>query len=108
MRFKPHKPSLFGETLASLTEEVIAAGYPPYRAKQIMEWIYKRRVDSWDAMRNLPKNFRNWLDANFILYPSKSLLNKRSDDVTQKFLLQLEDGSLIETVLIRPYKHGLN
>ena len=107
MRFKPHKPSLFGETLDSLTEEVIAAGYPPFRAKQIMEWIYKRRVDSWDAMSNLPKNFRNWLDANFILYPSKSLLNKRSEDVTQKFLLQLEDGSLIETVLIRAPQTGV-
>ena len=107
MRFKPHKPSLFGETLDSLTEEVIAAGYPPFRAKQIMEWIYKRRVDSWDAMSNLPKDFRNWLDANFILYPSKSLLNKRSDDVTQKFLLQLEDGSLIETVLIRAPQTGV-
>lgn len=107
MRFKPHKPSLFGETLDSLTEEVLAAGYPAYRAKQIMEWIYKRRVDAWDAMSNLPKDLRNWLDANFILYPSKSLLNKRSEDVTQKFLLQLEDGSLIETVLIRAPQTGV-
>ena len=72
-----------------------------------MEWIYKKRVDSWDAMSNLPKNFLNWLDANFILYPSKSLLNKRSEDVTQKFLLQLEDGSLIETVLIRAPQTGV-
>jgi 23S rRNA (adenine2503-C2)-methyltransferase len=107
VRFTPQKPSLFGETLESLKARVEASGYKAFRAKQVMEWLYKKRVDSWDAMSNLPKDFRAWLDENFILYPTTSLIDKRSDDVTQKLLLELEDKSLIETVLIRAPQKGV-
>ena len=107
VKFEPQKPSLFGETLESLTESVVAAGFPSFRAKQVMEWLYKKRVDQWDAMTNLPKTFRAWLDEKYILYPTNSLLDKRSNDVTQKFLLELEDKSLIETVLIRAPQTGV-
>ncbi len=107
MRFTPQKPSLFGETLESLKDQIEAAGHKGFRAKQVMEWLYKKRVDSWDAMTNLPKDFRAWLDENFILYPTVSVIDKRSDDVTQKLLLELEDKSLIETVLIRAPQKGV-
>lgn len=107
MKFTPEKPSLFGETLESLTERVVEAGFPSFRGKQVMEWLYKKRVDEWDAMSNLPKAFRTWLDGQYILYLTNSLLDKRSDDVTQKFLLELEDKSLIETVLIRAPQTGV-
>jgi 23S rRNA (adenine2503-C2)-methyltransferase len=107
VKFTPAKPSLFGETLESLKESVEAAGFPGFRAKQVMEWLYKKRVDQWDAMTNLSKDFRAWLDATYILYPTNSLLDKRSNDVTQKFLLELEDKSLIETVLIRAPQTGV-
>ncbi len=107
MKFTPAKPSLFGETLESLKENVVAAGFPAFRAKQVMEWLYKKRVDQWDAMSNLPKQFRAWLAESYILYPTNSLLDKRSSDVTQKFLLELEDKSLIETVLIRAPQTGV-
>jgi 23S rRNA (adenine2503-C2)-methyltransferase len=107
VKFTPEKPSLFGETLESLTERAVEAGFPSFRGKQVMEWLYKKRVDEWDAMSNLPKAFRTWLDGQYILYPTNSLLDKRSDDVTQKFLLELEDKSLIETVLIRAPQTGV-
>jgi len=107
VKFTPEKPSLFGETLESLTERVVEAGFPSFRGKQVMEWLYKKRVDEWDAMSNLPKAFRTWLDGQYILYLTNSLLDKRSDDVTQKFLLELEDKSLIETVLIRAPQTGV-
>ena len=105
--FHPQKPSIFGETLESLSEVIESAGHPRYRAKQVMDWIYKKRVGSWEAMSNLPEVFRRWLDDTFILYPVQGLLDKRSDDVTQKFLLELEDKSLIETVLIRAPQTGV-
>ena len=107
MRFTPQKPSLFGETLESLKDQIKAAGYKGFRANQVMEWLYKKRVDSWDAMTNLPKDFRAWLEENFILYPTAPVIDKRSDDVTQKLLLELEDKSLIETVLIRAPQKGV-
>lgn len=107
VKFTPEKPSLFGETLESLQTRVEAAGFQQFRAKQVMEWLYKKRVDTWDAMSNLPKSFRAWLDEHYILYPAKSLIDKRSGDVTQKLLLELEDKSLIETVLIRAPQTGV-
>ena len=107
MRFTPQKPSLFGETLESLKDQIEAAGHKGFRAKQVMDWLYKKRVDSWNAMTNLPKDFRAWLDENFILYPTAPVIDKRSDDVTQKLLLELEDKSLIETVLIRAPQKGV-
>ena len=72
-----------------------------------MDWLYKKRVEDWDAMSNLPKDFRAWLADNFILYPTRPILDKRSGDVTQKLLMELEDKSLIETVLIRAPQKGV-
>lgn len=107
VKFTPKKPSLFGETLESLKVQVEEAGFPAFRAKQVMEWLYKKRVDTWDAMSNLPKAFREWLDMRFCIYPAAPLIDKRSNDVTQKLLLELEDRSLIETVLIRAPQTGV-
>jgi len=107
MVFRPDKPSLYGETLESLTEAAVAAGFKGFRAKQVMDWLYKKRVDAWAAMTNLPKDFRAWLDANYVLSPLRPLIDKRSDDVTQKLLMELEDRSLIETVLIRAPQTGV-
>lgn len=72
-----------------------------------MDWVYKKRVEQWEAMTNLPKDFRVWLGESFILYPVAPLLDKRSNDVTQKLLMELEDKSLIETVLIRAPQEGV-
>ena len=75
VRFTPQKPSLFGETLESLKDQIEAAGHKSFRAKQVMEWLYKKRVDSWGAMTNLPKDFRAWLEGNFILYPTTPVID---------------------------------
>ena len=107
VNFTPEKPSLFGETLESLQAQVEAVGFPKFRAKQVMEWLYKKRVDDWDLMSNLPKVFREWLDENYVLYPTAPLIDKRSNDVTEKLLLELEDKSLIETVLISAPQTGV-
>jgi 23S rRNA (adenine2503-C2)-methyltransferase len=105
--YTPKKVSIFGETQETLAETLKVAGFPVFRAKQIMDWLYKKRVNSWDGMLNLPKAIRAWLDENFILYPTQPVLDKRSNDVTQKLLMELEDHSLIETVLIRAPQEGV-
>ena len=101
------KPGLTGETLASLTARLAERGEPAFRAKQILEWVYKRRARSWDAMTNLSKELRAWLDATFTLVPTKLVFNRQSADVTDKLLLELGDGSLIETVIIRAPQEGV-
>ncbi|HTB81671.1 MAG TPA: 23S rRNA (adenine(2503)-C(2))-methyltransferase RlmN [Opitutaceae bacterium] len=107
MKFTPAKPPLTGETLDSLTEKLRAQGEPAFRAKQIIDWVYKKRARSWDDMTNLSKSLRAWLDETFDLMPAGLVLNRQSHDVTDKLLLELRDHSLIETVIIRAPQDGV-
>ncbi|PTX96667.1 23S rRNA (adenine(2503)-C(2))-methyltransferase RlmN [Opitutus sp. ER46] len=107
MKFTPEKPALTGETLASLTEQLRAHGEPAFRARQILDWLYKKRARAWDQMTNLPKPLRTWLAETFDLLPASLVLNKQSEDVTDKLLLELGDRSLIETVIIRAPQEGV-
>jgi 23S rRNA (adenine2503-C2)-methyltransferase len=107
MKFTPAKPPLTGETLDSLTEKLRARDEPAFRAKQILEWLYKKRARSWDEMTNLSKPLRVWLDETFDFMPASLVLNKQSEDVTDKLLLELRDQSLIETVIIRAPQEGV-
>src|SRR3954468_19905252 len=107
MKFTPIKAPLTGETLESLTERLRAQGEPVFRAKQILDWLYKKRAKNWDEMTNLPKSLRGWLADTFELMPTTLVLNKQSHDVTDKLLLELGDRSLIETVIIRAPQEGV-
>lgn len=107
MKFTPEKPALTGETLASLTERLQARGEPVFRAKQILDWVYKKRARSWDDMTNLSKPLRAWLAETFDFLPAQLVLNKQSSDVTDKLLLELRDHALIETVIIRAPQEGV-
>lgn len=107
MKFIPAKPSIYGETLESLKAHLADAGQPAYRAEQVMRWLYKQRVRSWEEMKNLPKDLRQWLGDTFCLMPSRQIMVKRASDITEKLLLQQEDGALIETVLIRYPQRGV-
>jgi 23S rRNA (adenine2503-C2)-methyltransferase len=76
-------------------------GQPAYRAKQIMEWLYKHKVISIDQMTNLPKALREKLEAETqigVMEPAGEQLS--SDGQTIKRLFRLPDGQLIESVLM--------
>ncbi len=107
MKFQPERPALQGETFESLTERLVAEGHPAYRARQILEWLYKKRAASSAAMTNLPAALRAWLDAVFDLEPARLVLARDATDVTDKLLLELRDRSLIETVIIRAPQDGV-
>ncbi len=85
------------ESLAALLE---ASGEPAYRADQVFDWVYRRRAASFEAMTNLPARLRELLARE--LDPTLPVVVRAqgSKDTTRKFLLQLRDGRLIETVLI--------
>ncbi len=73
---------------------------PAYRLTQLLDWVYKRRVTSWDAMTNLPKALRDLLKEKFSLVALELVRKQGSRDTTQKFLWKLSDGAFIESVLI--------
>ncbi len=94
------KPSLTGIILEELADFLRERGAPSYRAKQITDWIYKKRVASFDAMTDLPNELRAQLAAEFDTPNAEVVRVLGSKDTTQKFLFRLRDQNLIESVLI--------
>src|SRR3972149_3978503 len=87
-------------SLQKMEDLVSSLGEKPYRVHQIYEWIFQKDVSSIGEMTNLSKNLRNQLSE--LSYISRlSIADKRvSKDGTEKYLLMLEDGNSIESVLI--------
>jgi 23S rRNA (adenine2503-C2)-methyltransferase len=83
-----------------LTSLVEGWGEPKFRAKQIWEWLYDKRVTSIDAMTNLPKSLRERLAAETTLGRLELETEQESHDGTIKRLYRLPDGQLIESVLM--------
>ena len=94
-------------TLEELKSWFVEKGEKPFRATQIFEWIYQRLVSSWDEMTNLNKPLRHLLAETFTLSSLQLVKTEESSDgQTIKFLWQLEDEKLVESVLIiAPGRH---
>jgi 23S rRNA (adenine2503-C2)-methyltransferase len=86
--------------LSDLEKSVREFGEPVYRARQIADWLYQKRVQSFDEMTDLPKQFRERLALTFSFGKIETVRALGSRDTTRKFLFRLGDGSLIEAVLI--------
>jgi 23S rRNA (adenine2503-C2)-methyltransferase len=83
-----------------LKSEMLAAGEPAFRAKQVYEWIWKKAARSFDAMGNIPKTTREWLSEKFSLQIVTTAEAQYSSDRTIKSSFQLHDNNLVEGVLI--------
>jgi 23S rRNA (adenine2503-C2)-methyltransferase len=87
--------------LAPEIEQAFAAlGQPAYRARQVLRWLYEKRVRSFDEMTDLPAPLRAQLSAAFAFDELELIRKTGSRDTTQKFLFRLADSNLIESVLI--------
>lgn len=89
-----------------LTARLAKLGEPAYRADQVLQWVYQRRSESFEQMSNLSVALRQKLTGGFELCAVRNVRTRSSTDTTEKFLFELHDGSLIETVLI-PATPGL-
>lgn len=76
-------------------------GFPSYRADQVRRWIFGKRLDTFAEMHDLPAPFRALLAEHFSLFPSVLTEHRVASDHTEKLLLQLTDGELVECVLMR-------
>jgi 23S rRNA (adenine2503-C2)-methyltransferase len=95
------KTDLLGLTLAQLRAWLVERGEAGFRAKQIYSWLYQHLVTDFAAMRNLPKALRERLAEEACIGPLVVRSEQHSkDDRTRKILLELEDGKLVESVLM--------
>jgi 23S rRNA (adenine2503-C2)-methyltransferase len=83
-----------------LVDELRLLNQPPYRANQILTWIYRKRVSSFDSMSDLPQSLREYLKEKFSYSNLEVVRGLGGKDATRKFLFRLSDGNLIESVLI--------
>lgn len=75
-------------------------GEKPWRADQVMKWIYHRLESDFGAMTDLGKSLREKLPEVAVINPPKALLDKASSDGTRKWLLGMDAGNAVETVYI--------
>jgi 23S rRNA (adenine2503-C2)-methyltransferase len=94
------KTPLLATSAEELAPVVAEWNEKPYRAKQIVEWTFKKRAESFEAMSNLKPAMQAALAERFVLRSMTLALVEGSRDTTQKFLFKLQDGRFIETVLI--------
>lgn len=95
------KPSIYSLQLSELKDWLKEVNEKPFRAEQIFDWLYVKRVSSFEEMTNLSKGLRESLANAFTLTTLKTLIQQQSSDGTIKFLFELHDGYSIETVLMR-------
>ncbi len=102
-QFMPNfeKPSIYSLQLNELKDWLADHEQQGFRAKQIFDWLYIKRITSFDDMSNLSKELRQLLEDNFSITTLKTVVKQESKDGTIKFLYELQDGYTIETVLMR-------
>lgn len=92
--------NIYGFTLSKLEIYFQEKGEKKYKATQIFEWLYKKRIQSFDEMKNISKFTILDLKENFKL-ENLTLLQKQEDIDVCKFLFELSDGNKIEAVLMK-------
>ena len=97
--------SLFNYTLENLATEMVALGQKSFRATQIYNWLYQKRVKNIDDMSDIAISFREILKSKYSLTMPNEIRKQVSYDGTVKLLVELEDKMSVETVLMR-YDYG--
>ncbi|SDN34849.1 23S rRNA (adenine(2503)-C(2))-methyltransferase RlmN [Alkalicoccus daliensis] len=95
------KESIYGYTFTALEDWFVERGHKAFRAKQVWDWLYKKRIDSFSEMTNVKQELIEVLEESFTLQTLDVHSKQVSQDGTMKFLFRLKDGNLIETVLMR-------
>ena len=91
--------SIYGITIDELEKFLLDNNEKKFHASQIMEWVYVKRVDSFDKMTNLSKKLIQLLEDNYF-FEKLEVLKTQNDLDVSKFLFKLTDDNLIEAVLM--------
>jgi 23S rRNA (adenine2503-C2)-methyltransferase len=97
---------IFDYKLSDMQEYFVSIGEKKYKAKQIYEWLYKKRVYNFSDMSNISRALQEKLESTFDTSMLK-LRKRQTSKLTNKYLFELSDGNLIEAVLMR-HDYGLS
>ncbi len=100
------KKDIASYSYEELKNEMQSLGEKPFRSKQIYAWLHEKLVDRFDEMTNLSKELRDKLEEQYVIKKVDMFARQISkEDPTEKFLFELEDGNMIESVLMK-YNYG--
>jgi 23S rRNA (adenine2503-C2)-methyltransferase len=102
-----NKTSIYGLTFDQMTAWLEEHGHTKFRASQVWDWLYRKRVTDFSEMIDVNKECVQLLSDHFVIQTLTEHLKQESTDGTIKFLFKLNDGNLIETVLMS-HKFGLS
>jgi 23S rRNA (adenine2503-C2)-methyltransferase len=102
-----NKASIYGLTIEQLTAWLSDHGHKKSRALQVWDWLYRKRVTEFAGMTDVNQDCIQLLNENFVIQTLSQHIKQESADGTIKFLFKLQDGNLIETVMMR-HKYGLS
>ena len=98
------KKDIKSMTLEEINNDISNLSFESYRSTQIYGWIVKG-AESFGEMRNIPKKLMDLLNDKYYIPSVKIKTKKVSKDSTVKYLFELQDGQLIEAVVMK-YAHG--
>ncbi|SEQ01602.1 23S rRNA (adenine(2503)-C(2))-methyltransferase RlmN [Piscibacillus halophilus] len=101
------KESIYGLTYDRLKDWLVENGQKRFRADQVWDWLYCKRVKSFSDMKNVNKDTIHLLEDHYVIQTLDEAVKQESKDGTIKFLFELQDGNYIETVLMR-FDYGLS
>lgn len=91
---------IYNYTIEDFKSYLLSKGEKPFRSTQLIEWLYRHKINSFDEITNMKKSFIETLKEDFVIDKLELVLKQESSDGTIKFLFRLSDGNLIETVLM--------
>ena len=91
--------SIYSMTINDLENFLLSKNQKKYRASQIMDWLYIKRVKSFNEMTNLSKDLIGLLEENFF-FDKLEIIREQIDTDVSKYLIKLSDNNLIEAVLM--------
>ena len=96
----PSRVNLLGMSRAGLQDFLVSLGEKPYRALQLMKWIYHQGVSDFASMTDVGRELRERLAACAEIRPPEVAEEHLSADGTRKWLVRVDGGSCVETVFI--------
>ena len=92
--------SIYDLSMNDLQDYLSEKGLKPFHARQIFRWLYDKRISDFDAMSDISKKLIEQLREDFSIKPLKIVTSQTSKDGTMKFLFEMDDGALVESVLM--------
>ena len=105
MPLSARKTDIKEPTKEQLVAWLESQGIKPYRAVQVLKWVYLRQADTFDIMTDMGEETRKLLARHYTINRLEKAQIETSQDGSRKYLFKLEDGKYIESVLIPEKDH---